>query len=625
MSAITARIIRAVSNGAWSICRRINKIVPDGNLPNPSWASGRLLKARERKPMAAGVPRKTLSLCPDCNRQALTAVVEGHEDIATFRQHPGVLDADILEEGGRILMRKVCAKHGPFEDALSNHPEFFRRIEHLAFGADFECTNDREVHNHGPNSIKAGRGTHLIVDLTNRCNMKCSPCYMDANAATYVHELTMEDIEAIFANALSYKPQREINVLFSGGEATLSPLFLQAIRHAKRMGFHRLHVATNGITFAEDRDFAFLAKAAGLHAVYLQLDGISEKKNAHRRLGNYMEVKHRALENITAAGLRATLQVTVINNHNNDGLGDIVRFAVANIDAIHGIVFQPIMFSGRDQSVSPDERYARRYPVSQIAFDLKEQTCFGWEPMRDWFPASAYSTFAHLCDVLNPSAKLGSLFTDTHPDHAIFSALLVDREKAEAIPVTTFFNLEQFMKDIVEIADSARSPATTRALVGLAALRNIDRRRTPSGFGLADLRLLLQDCFYRVAGNGENWSQASNENNGRWRLLFINTVQFQDLNIYDLATISNASTPVATQDGEIAFSTYNAAGWRAIVESEHRTASLPEWYKTNPRHKIHSNGRIVQLSETARTAKTQLFQIEVEPTLVTAGGATERS
>jgi 7,8-dihydro-6-hydroxymethylpterin dimethyltransferase len=624
MSAITASIVRAVANGAWSILRRVDSIFPEGNLPNPSWAPGPLPKARKRSPMAAGVPRTTLSLCPSCNREALIAVVHGQQDIATFRQRPGIIDAEILEEGGRILMRKACDKHGPFEDVLSNHPEFFRRIEQLAFGADFECTNDREIHNHGPNSIKAGRGTHLIVDLTNRCNMKCSPCYMDANAATYVHELTMEDVRTIFTNAASYKPQREINVLFSGGEATLSPLFLQAIRHAKGMGFHRLHVATNGIRFAEHRDFAFAAKAAGLHAVYLQLDGISEKKNAHRRLGNYMEVKQRALENIAAAGMRTTLQVTVMNNLNADGLGDIVHFALKNIDIIHGIILQPIMFSGRDESVSADERYARRYPISQIAFDLEKQTRFGWKPMRDWFPASAYAIFAHLCDVLDPNAKLGSLFTDTHPDHAIFSALLVDSDKAEAIPVPAFFNLEQFMKDIVEITDSARGPAATKALVALAALRNFDQRRAPSGFDLAHLRLLLRDCFYRVAGNGENWSRASNQNNGRWRLLFINAVQFQDLNIYDFSTISNASTPVATQDGEIAFSTYNAAGWRAIVEAQHRTASLAEWSKRNPGHAVYSNGRKVRLGDTGRSSETQLFQIEVESTLISAGNATER-
>jgi len=124
----------------------------------------------------------------------------------------------------------------------------------------------------------------------------CSPCFMDANASSYVHELSIEDIKTIFNNALSFKPQREINILFSGGEPTVSPIFLDAVRHAKGMGFHRLHVATNGVHFAENRDFALQAKEAGLHAVYLQLDGVSEEKNKHRGLGNYMAVKQQALE-----------------------------------------------------------------------------------------------------------------------------------------------------------------------------------------------------------------------------------------------------------------------------------------------------------------------------------------
>jgi hypothetical protein len=45
------------------------------------------------------------------------------------------------------------------------------------------------------------------------------------------------------------------------------------------------------------------------------------------------------------------------------------------------------MFSGRDEGVSDDERYSKRYPVSQIAYDLEKQTPIDWQPMRDWFPA----------------------------------------------------------------------------------------------------------------------------------------------------------------------------------------------------------------------------------------------
>ena len=54
--------------------------------------------------MAVGVPRTTESLCPDCNREAVERVLKGEMDLADFRDNPGVVEAEILEEGGRILM-----------------------------------------------------------------------------------------------------------------------------------------------------------------------------------------------------------------------------------------------------------------------------------------------------------------------------------------------------------------------------------------------------------------------------------------------------------------------------------------------------------------------------------------
>jgi len=447
---------------------------------------------------------------------------------------------------------------------------------------------------------------------------------MDANAASYVHELGIEEIKVIFNNALSFKPQREINVVFSGGEPTISPIFLEAVRHAKNMGFPRLHVATNGVRFAESREFAFEAKEAGLHAVYLQCDGVSEEKNKHRGLGNYMEVKRKALDNIAAAGMRTTLQATVVNGLNNDGLGDLVRFAIQNIDKIPGVIFQPVMFAGRDERVSAEERYARRYPVTQLAFDLHEQTSIGWQPMRDWFPLSALGIFAHLSDVLHPEAELGSLFQETHPNRGIFSPLLVDTREKEAVPIPVFFNLEQCMRDIVEITDSARGPAVTKALVSLSILRNFDQQKAPSGFGLGELRRVLEDCFYRVAGRGDDWSQKVYSHQGRWRVMILNGVWFQDAFNYDFSGICNSTTPVATQQGEISFCAYYGGGWRKVIEYQNRTATLAEWHHSQGRHEIYAKGKKVELSQPIPGAKTQLVRIEVDPVPVPTG-ASERS
>jgi 7,8-dihydro-6-hydroxymethylpterin dimethyltransferase len=615
MSAQPARVFRAASNAAWSLAKNVNAIVPQGPSLPPTWAPGPLLKSWERMQMATGVPRKTLSLCPDCNREAADAVVNGQATIADFRDRPGIIEAEILEEAGRILMRKACERHGPFEDVLSDHPVFFRRMESLAFGKDFRCVGDEELHNHGATSIKTGRGTHLIIDLTNRCNMVCSPCYMDANATSLVHELDMQDVGSLFEKAMSFKPQREINVLFSGGEATLSPIFLEAVRHAKSVGFHRIHVATNGIRFAQDGDFAVQAKAAGLHAVYLQFDGITEVKNRHRGIGNYLEVKRRALDNIAAAGMKTSLQVSVVNGLNHDGVGDIVRFAAEHIDKIHGVIFQPVMFCGRDEDITDDERYRRRYPVSQIAYDLEKQTAIGWLPMRDWFPASAYGVFAHLCDVLHPKAEVGSLFSDIHPDHGIFSPILINARTEELIPVARFFALEEFLSDLVEITDRQRPPAITKAMVWLSVLRNFDRNQAPSNFGFSELRQLLADCFYRVAGSGADWSQRAYSYNGSWKLVMISAMLFQDLFNYDLATLSDSTTPMATQEGEISFCAYNGGRWRRVIEHVHQTATLSEWNRTHPRHPIYAKGKQVDLDQ-LRGVASGLVRIEPSHTAV---------
>src|SRR5262249_9105700 len=306
---------------------------------------------------------------------------------------------------------------------------------------------------------------------------------------------------------------------------------------------------------------------------------------------------------------------------NNDGIGDIVGFAIRNIDKIHGVILQPVMFSGRDESISTEERYERRYPLSQIAYDLRNQTSIDWQPTRDWFPASAYAIFAQLRDVLDPGSERGSLFPDTHPDHAIFSPLLVDTEKKEAIPIPSFFNLEQFMCDVVRITDSGRRPRTMKALLLLSLLRNFNQKKAPSGFGPSQFRGVLEDCFYRFASSDNDWSQKTYAQDGRWRVMFVNATWFQDIYTYELSSISNSGTPVATQEGEIGFSAYNAAGWRKVLESIHRTATLTEWYRNHDRHEIYARGKKVQLPAPPQGGLGPLVQVEADALAVT----TERS
>ena len=152
-------------------------------------------------------------------------------------------------------MEKTCPTHGTWSDLMAMDAEFLRRIERLYPGRDFRIAPD-SLHDHGTSSIKYGRGAVLTIDLTNRCNMMCDPCFMDANQVGYVHELSFDDVRKILDDAITVKPRRQLTVQFSGGEPTLSPHFLEAIAYARTVGYFSVQCATNGVRFAQDPDFA---------------------------------------------------------------------------------------------------------------------------------------------------------------------------------------------------------------------------------------------------------------------------------------------------------------------------------------------------------------------------------
>jgi uncharacterized radical SAM superfamily Fe-S cluster-containing enzyme len=68
--------------------------------------------------------------------------------------------------------------------------------------------------------------------------MMCDPCFMDANPVGFVHELSWEDVKEILDNATKIKPRRQMSVQFSGGEPTMSPYFIDAIRYARQLGYN---------------------------------------------------------------------------------------------------------------------------------------------------------------------------------------------------------------------------------------------------------------------------------------------------------------------------------------------------------------------------------------------------
>src|SRR2546427_10568189 len=113
-----------------------------------------------------------------------------------------------------------------------------------------------------------------------------------------------------------------MRVQFSGGEPTLPPYFLDAVRYARKVGYNSVQAATNGIEFAKSLEFAQQAAEAGMRYAYLQFDSIGNAANTHRKVGNLFVVKLKAIDNLHKAGIE---NVQYENNVNSIKYEQAVR------------------------------------------------------------------------------------------------------------------------------------------------------------------------------------------------------------------------------------------------------------------------------------------------------------
>ncbi|HNY42685.1 MAG TPA: radical SAM protein, partial [Bryobacteraceae bacterium] len=599
------KALSVAANAAWQVFDTLNQINPNPGF-TPKWSDKPLLKSYEKMKPKLGWPRTTDSLCPRCIPEVRQEILDGKKDVSVLvKDKPGEIKAQIIERDGKILMVKDCPIHGHFEDVMAIDAAFFKHLEDVFPGRDMRAHNDADLHHHGSSTITHGRGAVLTIDLTNRCNMMCDPCFMDANQVGFVHELSWEDIKTMLDNALRIKPRRQMSVQFSGGEPTLSPFFLDAVRYCKQVGYNSVQAATNGIEFAKSKEFAKAAADAGLRYAYLQFDGIGNAANSHRAVGNLFDVKLKAIENLHSAGVDIVPVITIINGINNEQVGRIIQFALDNPRKISCLSFQPVSFTGRDEAITDERRVAQRYTLSHLAHDVKNQTGLG-EPARDWYPISFMSIFSDWADLVHgPDREWGHLSCGCHPNCGTGMAVMIDKETKESAPFTAFVNADQLARDLARVNDAARGKFLSALGMALSLMRNYNPFKAPTHFRLIDLMKKFDKTF---GATGHNYGKVSGDRTltdiqkrraDRWNFLFIAGMWFQDLFNYDFRRTEQCIIPYATQEGEISFCAYNTGvGWRNIVEKMHMTASLTKWYEEHGRHEIFAGNKKVTLAST---------------------------
>jgi uncharacterized radical SAM superfamily Fe-S cluster-containing enzyme len=614
-------LLTHTASAAWELFQAGNRL-GRSNTRRPAWAPPAAGTTPPQPSRPFTLPRETSSLCPVCVKDLRLRIATGEVGAEALRaSHPGRIPARVLERDGRIVIEKTCDTHGHFEETLSGNPEFTRRIERLFPGRDFDSSSD-PLHDHGASSIRYGRGGVLTVDLTNRCDMMCDPCFMDANQVGYVNELTFDEVKQYIDNALTIKPRRQISIQFSGGEPTLSPIFLDAVAYAREVGYFSVQAATNGIRFAQDEAFARQAAQAGLRIAYLQFDGVGEEANSHRKVPNLFAVKLRAVENLYRAGIDVVLVVTVIGGVNDHQVGRIVKFAVENSDKISFVAFQPVSFTGRDEDVDDERRRRQRYMLSQLVEDVERQTGV-LQPLRDWFPLSAVAVAADLTDsIKGPAAEWGTLKCGCHPDCGVATGLMVNKRTKAWAPLPRMLDVERFFADAALIASSGRGPFLTKLQTALSVLRNYRPGQGPEGFRLRDLLKKFDKQTGGALGGRLGATDNENRKKDDWLILFVAGMWFQDLWTYDFQRTEMCLIPYATPIGEIAFCAYNTGiGWRQVIDNARRNPTVAEWHRAHGRHEVFANpNKKVPIPDADRPAA---LSVPDDARLQTRGGAVE--
>jgi len=512
-------------------------------------------------PAAAGLPREVDSICPEC----------GH-----------VIPALLVEEDGRVVMRKSCPEHGPFTDLIASHADIYLRAERYAFDDSVRLENPLIA---DPRRCPEGCGLcpgHLSsasmtnLDLTNRCNLRCPFCFANANVLDYVYEPDPGQIREMMDRALAMRPKRLQAIQFSGGEPTLSPHFLEACSLARDRGVRLVQAATNGIRFAREPEFARAAAGAGLNGAYLQFDGIGDEIHRKTRgVKGLWSLKLKALEACRENGIRVTLVPTLIRGLNDHMVGDILRFAVDHMDCIVGISFQPVAFTGR---IDQEQRLSQRYTLTDLITGIEDQT--GMIGREDWYPFTITAPFAEVIDnVLGPDAHgFYAMHCNSHPGCGQAAYLLVNERTGQTVPLSQLIDVDETLRQVTDLARKTRNKPSrlyTTARILAALMKVYNPEKAPEGLSLISLAKTID------AISGKRMMGIAKKRRYEWRLLLVSSMHFQDAYNFQVDRVRRCTIHYSTPSGRIyPFCTYNCgATFRTEVEKAH---SVPreEWIRT---------------------------------------------
>lgn len=281
------------------------------------------------------------------------------------------IPAQRLQRGADIYLQKECPVHGEFTTIIwRGKPDFLswykirsaqppqNPLTETKKGCPYDC---------GPCPEHRQQTCCVLIEVTERCNLRCPVCFADAGKHTEDPLVTeiKEQLEVLKETA------GLCNIQFSGGEPTVRDDLPAIIRTARSLEFTFIQLNTNGLRLAQDKDYVRALKEAGLSTVFLQFDGTRDEIYRKLRGADLLALKKKAIENCIRFKLGVVLVPTLVPGINTDNIGSIISFALEGLPGIRGVHFQPVSYFGRYPAPPKDED---RITLPEVLTAIETQT-----------------------------------------------------------------------------------------------------------------------------------------------------------------------------------------------------------------------------------------------------------
>ena len=456
--------------------------------------------------------KNTTSICPECYK---------------------VIDATIYEQEGKVYIKKTCPEHGEYTDLYwGSYDQYIRAEKYAHNGVKMKkprteetkgCPYDCGICPNHKSTTMLG-----IIDVTNRCNLRCPICFAHAGAAGYLYEPTKEQIKEMMLNLRDNNPVKTPALQFSGGEPTVREDLPELIKMAKDLGFPFVMVDSNGLKMAESPEYCKELKKAGLNSVYLQFDGLTPEPYIKARGLNLLPAKHMALKNLKAAGFTNIVLVPVlIRGLNDDQVGDLINFAIKNRDFIKGVNFQPISITGR---MDKNQREKVRITIPDLMKLAEEQT-HGYLKQDDWFPVPTIEPLTRFISIMKNEEEVDFC---AHPHCGMGTLLFIDGD--EVYPITRHLNVDNVLKTLDDVNNKLAEGKIIRAKLKVISgvIKNLEFK--PLIKYLKDV--ILYNDYMRV-------------NKIYHQRIFIGAMHFMDPYNFDIDRVQHCVIHYAVPDGRI--------------------------------------------------------------------------